>query len=201
MTSGAACFKLPGAPKIASLANSLPPRPTLDPRPSRCVRYTTWPMSHGRPDAHPGRTPSPTPDQFAPPHPKKTSLSRATRSRPCPIQPHTRPTPSTRLRHFSPPIRPNSGPRFSPPLLKYTHNCTILATRGTDPAAGNPASRRSLAPGIRRRVPCGRPVAVKPRLSDPAPSPCPPLSRGVTLVSQKRRAGITDSHRTGDTLS
>ena len=187
MTSGAACFKLPGAPKIASLANSLPPRPTLDPRPSRCVRYTTWPMSHGRPDAHPGRTPSPGPlhpTNSRPRTPKKRHF-------PAPLVPGHAPSNPTHVPplphacaispHQSAPI-----PRFSPPLLKYTHNCTILATRGTDPAAGNPASRRSLAPGIRRRVPCGRPVAVKPRLSDPAPSPCPPLSRGVTLVSLKK---------------
>ena len=82
-------------------------------------------MSPGRPNAHPGRNPSPKPDQFAHLYPKITSLSRATRSRPCPIQPHTRPTSSPRLRNFFPPIRPN--PAISPSLLKHTHSRATLA--------------------------------------------------------------------------
>ena len=119
------CFRLLGAPKTVSLANSLPPRPTLNLRPSPCVRHIAQPMSPGRPNAHPGRTTSPRPDPFAPSNPKKVSPCRATRSQPCLIQPHTRPTSSPRLRHFFPLIRPN--PAFSPALLKHTHIRATLA--------------------------------------------------------------------------
>ena len=54
-----------------------PLRPTIDLRPSPCVRRIAWPMSFGRPNAHPGR---PHPAPFAPGTPKKASLSRATRA-------------------------------------------------------------------------------------------------------------------------
>ena len=126
---------------------------------------------------------------------KKASLSRPTRSRPCLIQSRARPTSSSRLHHFFPPIRPD--PAISPPLLKYTHIRATLAhardrPRGPEtlpPTDKPPGIRRGVqtgeAPAIRRGVPCGRPalwqwrcgrpVAVKTRLSDPAPFPCPPV--------------------------
>ena len=68
---GRALFRLLGAPKTVSVANSLPPRPTLNLRPSPCVRHTAYQISSGRPNVHPGRTPSPKPDPLAPPYPKK----------------------------------------------------------------------------------------------------------------------------------
>ena len=122
----------------------------------------------------PQRTPRPhTRAQTRPtrsPVPEKTSLSRATRSQRCLVQPHTRPTSSPRLRHFYPPIRPN--PAISPPLLKYTHIRATLAyarerTRGPETQPANGVRPRA----IRRGVPRGRTGAVKTRLSNPAPSP------------------------------
>ena len=119
-----ACFKLPGAPRTVSLANSLPPRPTLDLQPSPCVRHIAQPMSPGRPNAHP-RPPSPTPDPFSSPYPEKSvTLPRHPFSalpHPTPRTPHQSP----RLRHFSPPIRPD--PAISPPLLKHPHIRANLA--------------------------------------------------------------------------
>ena len=83
------------------------------------------------------------------PVPEKTSPCRATRSQPCLIQPHTRPTSSPRLRHFSPPIRPD--PAISPPLLKYTHIRAILAH-----ARNRPCGPETLPPnGVRPQASVG----------------------------------------------
>ena len=117
-------------------------------------------MSPGRPNAHPGRTTSPRPDPFAPSNPKKVSPCRATRSQPCLIQPHTRPTSSPRLRHFFPLIRPN--PAFSPALLKHTHiRATLAQARDRPRRPETLPPERGKAPGNRRGVPCWRPVAAK----------------------------------------
>ena len=78
----------------------------------------------------PQRTPrphfsSPTPGPFAPPYPEK-SVTHPRHPRPGPA-PHalcTRPAPSPRLPHFSPPIRPS--PAISTPVLKHTHIRAIL---------------------------------------------------------------------------
>ena len=113
----------------------------------------------------PGRQRTPRPYHLAhtrphslPRTPKITSLSRATRSRRCPIQPHARPTSSPRLRHFSPPIRPN--PAISPPLLKHTHIRATLANARDRPCGPQTLPQTGRASGIRVGVPCGRPVAV-----------------------------------------
>ena len=103
----------------------------------------------GRPNVYSVRTPSPKPDPFAPPYPKKASLSRPTRSRPCPIQPHPCPTSSPRLRYFSPPIRPN--PAISPPLLNHTHIRATLAH-----ARDRPRGPETLTPnGVRPQASVG----------------------------------------------
>ena len=177
-----ACFRLLGEPKTVSLANSLPARPTLNLRPSPCVRHIAYPISPGRPNAHPGRTPSPKPDPLAPPYPKKTSLSRATRSptltHPTPHTTHLVPTPASFL-----PTNPPRSRNFATPLEIYAQACYPRPREEPTPQPGNHTPKRGKPQGIRRGVvPCGRPVAVKTRLSDPAPSPCPPLPRGATLV-------------------
>ncbi len=147
--------------------------------------------SPGRPNAHPGRTTSPTPDPFALPYPEKNvTLPR----HPFPPLPH--PTPHTphqspRLRHFSPPIRPN--PAISPTLLKHPHIRATLAharDRPRGPETPTPTRVRPQASQRRRKLVTGH-----------RPAPCPTLSRGATFVSQQLAPGITDWSRTGDTLS
>ena len=133
--------------KTVSLPNSLPPCPTLNLPPSPCVRHTALPTSPARPNAHPGRTPSHTPGPFAPGTPKIASPSRSTHSRPCPIQPHTRPSPSPRLLHFSPPIRPNPA-IFATPLEIYAHPYYHRPREGPTPRPGNPTPKRGRAPSI-----------------------------------------------------
>ena len=171
-----------------------PPRPTLNLRPSPCAHHIALPMSLVRPNAHPGRTPSSKPDPLAPPYHEKTvTLPR----HPFPPVPHpTPPTscPSPRLRHFSPPIRPN--PAISPTPLKHTYiRATLAQARDRPRRPETLPPERGKAPGNRRASLVG---ALWQRRHS---APCPPLSRGVTSVSQMTRAGITDSRRTGDTLS
>ena len=154
-----ACFRLLGEPKTVSLANSLPARPTLNLRPSPCVRHIAYPISPGRPNAHPGRTPSPKPDPLAPPYPKKTSLSRATRSptltHPTPHTTHLVPTPASFL-----PTNPPRSRNFATPLEIYAQACYPRSREEPAPRPGNPTLKRGKAPGIRRGAPCGCPVAV-----------------------------------------
>ena len=141
-------------------------------------------MSPGRPNAHPGRTTSLTPNPFAPRTPKKVSPSRATRS---PAQPHAIP----RTSHLFPtavpflPTNPPQSRNFATPLERHAHPCYPRPREGPTPRPGNYTPKRGKAPGIRRGVPCGRTGAVKTRLSDPAPSTCPPLPRGATFVSRQ----------------
>ena len=113
-----------------------------------------------RPNAHPGRTPSSKPDPLAPPYHEKTvTLPR----HPFPPVPHpTPPTscPSPRLRHFSPPIRPN--PAISPTPLKHTYiRATLAQARDRPRRPETLPPERGKAPGNRRGVPCWRPVAAK----------------------------------------
>ena len=83
-------------------------------------------MPPARPNAHPGGTTSPIPNPFAPPYPEKTvtflrhSFPGAAPSNPT----HVPPLPHVCAisPHQSAPI-----PRFSPPLLKYTHIRATLA--------------------------------------------------------------------------
>ena len=93
--------------------------------------------------------------------------------------------PFTRLYQDSLPLSfppPMGRLHFATPLERYAQACYPRPREEPAPRPGNPTLKRGKAPGIRRGVPCGRPVAVKTRLSDPAPSPCPPLPRGATLV-------------------
>ena len=156
------------------LANSLPPRPTLDLQPSHCVRHIAQPMSPGRPNAHSGCTPSPTSDPFAPQYPEKSvTLPR----HPFPALPHPTPrTPhqSSRLRHFSPPIRPSSA-NFATALEPYAHPCYPRPREGPTPRPGNPVPTRGKAPGIRRGVENWPPATDPPPvlLCHVAPLLCP----------------------------
>ena len=127
-------------------------------------------MSPGRPNAHPGRTTSPTPDPFAPPYPEKSVTFPR---HPFPALPHPTPrTPyqSSRLRHFSPPIRPSSA--ISPTLLKHPHiRATLTQARDRPRGPETLPPTRGKAPGIRKGIPCGRPAAVQIRLSEPCSVP------------------------------
>ena len=140
-----ACVRLPGAPKTVSLANSLPPRPTLNPLPSPCVCHIALPMSPGRPNAHVGRTPLPTPDPIRARYPEKSVTFPR---HPFPAMPH--PTPHTSHLFITPapflptnPPQARNNPEISPTLLKHTHMRATLAhardrPRGTEtlPPAG-----------------------------------------------------------------
>ncbi len=122
------------------------------------------------------------------PHtPKKASLYRAIRSQPCPIQPHARLTSSPRLHHFSPPIRTN--PAISPTLLKHPHiRATLAQARDRPRGPETLPPTRGKAPGIRKGVPCGCPVAVQIRLSEPCSVPLSSsATRSHSCVPAKRR--------------
>ena len=194
------CFRLPGPPKTVSLAKSLPPCPTLNLRPSPCVRHIAQQMPPGRPNAHPGRTTSPTPDPFAPPYPEKSVTFPR---HPFPALPHPTPrTPyqSSRLRHFSPPIRPSSA--ISPTLLKHPYiRATLAQARDRPRGPETLPPTRGKAPGIRKGVPCGRPVAVQIRLSEPCSVPPSSSATRRHFCDTTAHAGITDSRGAGDTLS
>ena len=142
-----------------------PPRPTLYLRPSPRVHHTAWPMSFGRPNAHPGPIRARYPEKSVT-FPRHPCYSAA------PTQAHTCPSTSPRLRHFSPPIRPNPA----------TRTCNIRTfvlsslTRGTDPAARNPYPHR-------RGIPCGcpaSPVGALWQRRDTAGRPFRPLSCSAT---------------------
>ena len=118
------------------------------------------------------------------PVPEKTSLSRATRSpaltHPTPHTTHVVPTSAPFL-----PTNPPQSRNFATPLEVYAHACYPRPREEPTPRPGNHTPKRGKPQGIRRGVPCGRPMAVKTRLSDPAPSTCPPLPRGATFVSRQ----------------
>ena len=129
-----ACFRLPGAPKTVSLANSLPPRPTLNLPPSPCVCHIAYPMSPERPNAHLGRPTSPTHDPVAPSYPEKKCHSRASPV-PTPAQSnpaHVPPLPHGCIisSHKSVPI-----PQSRQPPGNIRTTVLPSPTRGTDPAA------------------------------------------------------------------
>ena len=150
-------------------------------------------MSPGRPDVHPGRAPSPNSNPFAPRAPKKPSLSRATRSRPCPIQPHARPTDPHDCAispHQSAPI-----PQFRQPSGNIRTSVLSSPTQGTDPAVRKALPQSAEGPGISRGSESWPPATGHRR------APCPPLSRGATLVSRQPRVCMTDWRRTAGTPS
>ena len=157
-----ACFRLPDAPKTGSIANSLPPRPTLDLRPPPCVRHIAQPMSPARANAHPGRTPAPTHDPFALTYPEKSvTLAR----HPPPAQPHPIPltshlfaTPAPFLPTNPPPI-PQSRQHSrnsrtyvlpSPTLGIRLRGPESLLPNGTRPRHPQRKGSRKLATGHRR---------------------------------------------------
>ena len=159
-----------------------------DPLLSGGVRRIGEPMLPARPNTPPGRTPLPTPDPIRSPIPENNvTLPRHPFPAPSHPSPHTPHQPPF-LPHFFPPIRPD--PEFSPALLKYTH---IRATFAG--ARDRPRGPATLPPGIRRGV------ENWPQATNHLPATCPTLSRGVTLLSQMTRAGITESRSTGDTFS
>ena len=179
------CFRLLGAPKTVSLANSLPPRPTLNLRaialrsPYCSANVPRTPQRTSRPynlaQTRPIRSLEPE---------KSVTLPR----HPFPALPH--PTPHTsHLFTPSAPFLPTNPPQssiFASSLETYAHTCYPRPREGPTPRPGNPTPKAGFtAPSTRRGVPCGRPVAVKTQLSNPTPSPCPPLPRGATFVSRK----------------
>ena len=103
-------------------------------------------MSPGRPNAHPGRTPAPTPDPFAPPYPKK---------RHSPAPPVPTPAPSN-LSHAPPipttapflPTNPPQSRNFANPLETPAHPCYPRPREGPIPRPGNPYPHTGKAPGI-----------------------------------------------------
>ena len=120
---------------------------------------------------------------------------------PCyPFPPLPHPTPHTP--HFIPtsapflPTNPPPIPQFRHALEDDAQTCYPRQREGQTLRPTNPAPNRASL-----RHPCRRPLWVPCGSEDPAPSPCPPLSRGATLVSQIARAGVTESSRTGDNLS
>ncbi len=196
----AACFKSLGAPKTISLAKNLPPTPNFEPAAIALTLLSKCPPADS-PTHAPAPPPSPKPDPFAPQHPGKTvTLLRHPCSGPATQTSYRRPTTGPRLRHFSPRIRPD--PAISPGLLNHTDIRATLAQ-----ARDRPRGPESLPPigihasGIRTGILCERPVAATERLVDPAPRLCPTLPRGATHVPRYPAPGITDSRRTGDTLS
>ena len=143
----------------------------------------------------PQRTPRPTQPRPNPTH----SLPRTRKNVTLPRHPFPGPDPSNpthvpplhpRLRHFSPPIRPD--PAISPPLLKDTHKRATLAH-----ARNRPCVSTALSPRTRGRAQ----MAVKTRLSDPAPSPLSSSATRRHFCVPTTRASITVSRGTGDTLS
>ena len=145
MTSGA-CVRLPGAPKTISLANSLPPRPTLDLPPSPCVRVSRGQYPPWRSQTHPGRTlPRPHPAHSFPGTRKNRHSPAPPVSNPVSYAPHAWPTSSPRLRNFFPPIHPDLA--NSPPLLNYPHIRAILAHTRNRPRGPVRRSREGGNPG------------------------------------------------------
>ena len=177
-------------------------RPKPSPSPTTCPRARLWTYGHRLafalllsqcpPDAptHTSATqPRPNPTHSLPRTRKNVTLP----CHPFPPVPHpTPPTscPSPRLRHFSPPIRPD--PAISPPLLKDTHKRATLAH-----ARDRPCVSTALSPRTRGRAQ----MAVKTRLSDPAQSPLSSFATRRHFCVPTTRASITVSRGTGDTLS
>ena len=77
------------------------------------------------------------------PVPEKTSLSCATRSHPCPIQPLTRPT-----NPHDCAISPHQSRNFANPLETPAHPCYPRPREGPTPRPGNPYPHTGKAPGI-----------------------------------------------------
>ena len=128
-------------------------------------------MPPGRPNAHPGRTTSPTPNPFAPPYPEKSvTFPRhpfPALPHPTPRTPHLFPTPAQFL-----PTNPPQFRNFANPLETPAHPCYPRPSEGPTPRPGETLPpTRGKAPSIRKGVPCGRPVAVQIRLSEPCSVP------------------------------
>ena len=107
-------------------------------------------MSPGRPNAHPGRTPSPTPHPFVPPHPEKTVTLLP---HPFPGLPHPTPTHDLPRPHACAISSHQSAliPQFRHSLWKYTYKRAILAY-----ARNRPRGPGSLPPnGVRPQASVG----------------------------------------------
>ena len=136
---------------------------------------------------------APTHNPAAQPRPIPTySLPRTRKKRhsPAPPVPARAPSNTTHVLPIptSAPFLPTNPPQsrnFATALERSAHACYPRPREEPTPRPGNHTPKRGKAPGIRRGVPCGRTVAVKTRLSSPAPSPCPPLPRGATFVSRQ----------------
>ena len=160
------------------------------------------PRPHTLAQTRPTRSPVPEKNVTFPCHPFPAL------PHPTPHTTHVVPTSAPFL-----PTNPPRSRNFATPLETYAHTCYPRPREEPTPRPGNPTSKRVRPRGIRRGVfffrgaragategpqasvgaslvgalgqSCGRPVAVKARLSDPAPSTCPPLPRGATFVSQR----------------
>ncbi len=143
----------------------------------------------------PATPPRPTPTLSLPGAPKKLSLSCAARAL---ALPPTRPTGAQPLAHVCAvsPHRSRPIPQSRHPLLQFTHIRATLAQARDRPRGPESLSPdRYNAPGIRRGIPRGRPVPTDTRPVGPS-TPCPTLSRGVTLLRRIAHAGITELRRT-----
>ena len=112
----------------------------------------------------PQRTPRPHPRahtrSIRSPVPEKTSLSCATRSHPCPIQPLTRPT-----NPHDCAISPHQSRNFANPLETPAHPCYPRPREGPTPRPGNPYPHTGKAPGIVGTSKTGH----RPPATDPPP--------------------------------
>ena len=143
------------------------------------------PRPHPLAQTRPTRAPTPRKKRHSPASPVPSAA---------PSNPAHVPPLHPRLRHFSPPIRPQSR-NFASPLVSMTaHTCYPRPREGPTPRPGNPTPKRGKAPGIRRGVENWAHLWHRR-------TPCPPLSRGATLVSQNTRSGSTDSHRSAGSPS
>ena len=140
----------------------------------------------------PQRTPRPHPlAQTRPtrsPVPEKTSLSRANHSpaltHPTPHTTHVVPTSAPFL-----PTNPPQSRNSATPLERYAQACYPRPREEPAPRPGNPTLKRGKAPGIRRGVPCGRPLWLRPPvlLCHAAPLLCPNNPRQHYRFARDRR--------------
>ncbi len=179
--------------------NNLPrekPAPTLNSEPTAIALTLLSQCPPADSPTHaPAAPPHPNPTLSLPGAPKKQSLSCAARAL---ALPPTRPTGAQPLAHVCAvsPHRSRPIPQSRHPLLQYAYiRATLAQARDRPRGPESLPPNRDNAPGIRRAVPCGRPVPTETRPVGPS-TPCPTLSRGETLLRRIAHAGIPELRRT-----